>query len=361
MADSPNGSAFIDKLRAEFSELAAGSRVPTIRDVAASHSVSQFSVQRAFEALKEEGLIQSFVGRGSFIAGADQVPVSQDNTKSARVLIVSHSTPSRRGAEIATHLQSALHEVGHKPISVTYSDVSDLRDLLGKGGFDVCVLQPRRSILPVEALALLKSKARHMIVEGRQLELLDVDVIVRNRAKSIAMALKHLRTQGHRRIGLVTERLDAGAGYGEIENLYTQSLSSLPGRAHSLVLRVNDGSPDAAEGIAACLNEEMGNAEMAPTAFVVSGRFSDDEIRRGFEQAGLSVPKDVSVVHLRAQDASTPVDRRLTAVGRNAEHVAKAIVDIVGWRLAHPNDPSGLVLDDPKLVEGSSTCAIPAD
>lgn len=361
MADRSNGSAFIDKLRAEFSELAAGSRVPTIRDVAASYSVSQFSVQRAFEALKEEGLIQSFVGRGSFIAGGEQGALPQDNTKSARVLIVSHSTPSRRGAEITAHLQSALQEVGHKPISVTYSDVSDLRDLLGKGGFDVCVLQPRRSILPVEVLALLKSKARHMIVEGRQLELLDVDVIVRNRAKSIAMALKHLRSLGHRHIGLVSERLDAAAGYGEIENLYTQSLSSLPDQPQPLVLRVDDDGEDVADGIAAALKEELAEPEASPTAFVVSGRFSDDEITRGFDLAGLRIPDDASVVHLRSQDEGAAEDRKLTTVGRSADHVAQAIVDIVGWRLAHPADPAGLVLDDPKLVKGSSTCPIPAD
>ncbi|QMU57928.1 MAG: GntR family transcriptional regulator [Boseongicola sp.] len=360
MADRSNGTNFIDTLRAEFSGLPAGSRVPTIRDVAARYSVSQFSVQRAFEALKEAGLIQSFVGRGSFIAGGDQSHEANGTTKGARVLIVSHSTPSARGTDITSHLEAALLDAGHKPICVSYTYVSDLHDLLGKGGFDVCVLQPRRSILPVEVLALLKSKARQMIVEGRQLELLDVDVIVRNRAKSVAMALRHLRELGHDRIGLVTEQLDAAAGYGEIENLYAQSLASLLNQTEPLILRVNgnSGKNSDAEEIEAVVREELADRANNPSAYIVSGRFEAEEIRAGFSAAGLAIPNDVSIVHLRNHDARSGKGPSLTTVGRRADHVANGIVDIVNWRLANPSEPAGLILDDPTLVKGESSCPI---
>lgn len=360
MVDRSKGTNFIDTLRAEFAELPAGSRLPTIREVAARYSVSQFSVQRAFEAFKEDGLIQSFVGRGSFIAGGDQSHEARGSTKGARVLIVSHSTPSTRGTDITSHLETALLDAGHKPICVSYTFVSDLNDLLGKGGFDVCVLQPRRSILPVEALALLKSKARHMIVEGRQLELLDVDVIVRNRAKAVAMALHHLRMLGHHRIGLMTERLDAAAGYGEIENLYAQSLASLSDQPEPLILQVNGNSSDAttAAEIEAAVSEELSGRASNPSAYIVSGRFGADDVRTGFGAAGLAVPGEVSVVHLRTHDAKSGKGPSLTTVGRRADHVANGIVDLLNWRLANPTEPAGLILDDPTLVKGDSTCPI---
>ncbi|SMX25249.1 substrate-binding domain-containing protein [Boseongicola aestuarii] len=358
MADRPSGTNFVDTLRAEFAGLAAGTRVPTIRDVAARYSISQFSVQRAFESLKEEGLIQSFVGRGSFIAGGDQSHSTDIAGRGARVLIISHSTPSSRGTEITLLLQAALLEGGHKPICVSYADVSDLHDLLGKGGFDVCVLQPRRSILPVEALALLKSKARHMIVEGRQLEFLDVDVIVRNRAKSIALALRHLRELGHERIGLLTESLDAAAGYAEIENLYSQYFASSLDQPEPLILRVNSETVEVGGGeeIGAAMTKELAGRTSKPSAYIVSGRFKADDIRKGFSIAGLDVPGDVNIVHLRAHEALSGQGASLTTVGRRADHVASGIVDIVNWRLANPNEPAGLVLDDPSLVKGNSTC-----
>jgi len=362
MADSPNGTELIDRIRANFSGLPAGSRVPTIRDVAAQYSISQFSVQRAFESLKEEGLIQSFVGRGSFISGGDQSPGSLVGNRAARILIVGHSSPSSRGAEITSLLQAALLDAGHKPICVSYTDISDLHDLLGKGGFDVCVLQPRRSILPVEALALLKSKARHMIVEGRQLELLDVDVIVRNRAKSIAIALHHLRELGHNRIGLVTESLDVGAGYGEIENLYAQTFASLLDQSDPLIVRVNSETNNAggAPEISTAMRAELLGRAAGPSAYIVSGRFIADDILEGFKRAGLGVPSDVNIVHLRAQEAPSQHGTSLTTVGRNSDHVACGIADIVNWRLANPNEPTGLVLDDPTLVKGKSTCLFSA-
>lgn len=357
MADGRGNHALLDALRAEFSKLSPGTRLPTIRDISGRHKVSQFAAQCAFEALKEEGLIQSFVGRGSFVAGTE---LKAAQAHAARVLIVSHATPSARGNEIAKELLSALNESRHKTIHVTYSDVEDLTDLLGRGGFDVCVLQPRRSILPVEALALLKSKADHMIVEGRQLELTNVDVFVRNRAKSMAIALRHLRDFGHRCIGLLTERLDMAAGYGEIENLFSQILSADPGLDDGPILRVGDPeAPDlTAETIGKALNEAKSAGLALPTAFVVSGGFQAGDIEAGFATAGLHIPVNVGVVHLRA---ASDACASLTTVARSPRHVARGISELLNWRLSNPSEPSGLVLDDPVLQVGRSTRDVRGD
>ncbi len=354
-----NNSDLLGNLREEFRNFPAGTRLPTIRDISGRYAVSQFSVQRAFEALKEEGFIQSFVGRGSFAVGrsaSSDYPVA---VKHARILIVSHSTPSARGNEVTSLLQGHLQTAGHKLISVSYSDVADLKDLLGRGGFDVCVLQPRRSVLPVEALALLRAKVSHMIVEGRQLELIDVDVFVRNRAKSVAVALRHLRELGHEDIGLLTERLDAAAGYAEIENLYMQSFGSSPDHPPAAIVRVGiDGDGGSiGDAIAQAVGTELLGRASAPSAFIVSGRFSSAEITRGFRGASLEIPADVSVVHLRSASDEAPDSGEFTRVGRSPQHVARGIADIVKWRLANPTEPHGLVLDDPSLVVGRTSVA----
>lgn len=352
---SENGQLLV-ALREEFKTLPAGARVPTIREVAGRYGTSQFAAQRAFETLKEEGLIQSFVGRGSFVTGVDQAGHS---VADARILVVSHVTPSRRGANITRDLHSALVEEGHKIIQVTYGDVGDLRDLLGRGGFDICVLQPRRSILPVEALALLKSKARHMIVEGRQLELMDVDVFARNRAKSIAIALRHLSELGHTHVGLLTERLDLAAGYGEIENLFIQMSVIPPDTQHGPIIQVDEleRAANGAHTIEAALQDALQADIRMPTAFIVSGRFLADEISEGFTRAGFNIPRDVSIVHLRASETEAEADF-LTTVGRSAAHVSTGLVELINWRLANPTEPAGLVLDDPTLRIGRSTQAI---
>ena len=358
MNDISSSSALVDQLRVDFASLEVGSRVPTMRDVASRHAVSVFAVQRAFDVLKEEGLIQSFVGRGSFVTGGDiaksRIP---GQARTARVLIVNHSTPSLRGYKVAHALQTELLQAGCRAITVSYSDASELRDVLGDGRYDMCVLQPRRSILPIEVLAMLKSKARHMIVEGRELERLDVDVFVRNRAKSMALALNCLRELGHGRIGLLTERLDAAAGYAEIENHFLQNHASLPGNAESLIVRV---AADRSDGIQAseireALQNDLANVSDLPTGFIVSGRFDPASIREGFSLAGFEIPAAVSVVSLRAETESYPSDARFTAVGRTTEHVVQGIVSMINWRLSNPSEPPVQVLDNPSLFSGSST------
>ncbi|MDE0209966.1 MAG: substrate-binding domain-containing protein [Boseongicola sp.] len=357
MKDNSSSTTLVDRLRGEFATLEAGSRVPTMRDVASRHHVSVFMVQRAFDVLKEEGLIQSFVGRGSFVTGGDIARSSiHGRARAARILIVSHSTPSLRGYKVAHSLQTELLQAGCRAITVSYSDAIELGDVLGDGRYDVCVLQPRRSILPVEVVAMLKSKARHMIVEGRELERLDVDVFVRNRAKSMALALNSLRELGHARIGLLTERLDAAAGYAAIENHFLQNHASLPGDAESLIVRASadqEGRLLASE-IRDALQTDLANVSELPTGFIVSGRFEPASIKEGFRSAGFEIPADVSVVSLRVDTESYPEDARFTAVGRTTEHVVRGLVSMINWRLSNPNEPPVQVLDNPSLVAGCS-------
>ena len=345
------------KLREEFRSLPAGTRIPAIREISGQLSVSQFSVHRAFEALREEGFIQSFVGRGSFAVGSGRSDDIYVVGKQARILIVAHSTPSVRGTEVTDLLQRQLQETGHNVSSVNYSDAADLKDLLGRGGFDICVLQPRRSVLPVECLALLRAKASHMIVEGRNLELTDVDVLVRNRAKSIAVALSHLRERGYRTVGLLTEQLNAAAGYAEIENLYRQLYGIWGEGAGNFVVRVdiNQKSRCIDEAIGEALKRELQERNAYPTAMIVSGRFAASEIREGFQLADLAIPADIGIVHLRSAPVECPDGPELTTVGRSPERVANGIADLVRWRLENRADPPGLVLDDSILVLGNSS------
>jgi GntR family transcriptional regulator len=49
-------------------ELAPGARLPTMREVAVKLAVDLNTVQRAYAALEEDGLLTKMQGRGSFVA-----------------------------------------------------------------------------------------------------------------------------------------------------------------------------------------------------------------------------------------------------------------------------------------------------
>jgi GntR family transcriptional regulator len=53
-------------------ELISGTPLPSIRLLAKELQISVITTKRAYEELEREGLINSIVGKGSFVSGADQ-------------------------------------------------------------------------------------------------------------------------------------------------------------------------------------------------------------------------------------------------------------------------------------------------
>ncbi|MBP1991103.1 GntR family transcriptional regulator [Paenibacillus eucommiae] len=53
-------------------ELTAGQSLPSIRQLAKDLQISVITTKRAYEELEKEGLIDSVVGKGSFVSGANQ-------------------------------------------------------------------------------------------------------------------------------------------------------------------------------------------------------------------------------------------------------------------------------------------------
>ncbi|ASA21698.1 GntR family transcriptional regulator [Paenibacillus donghaensis] len=53
-------------------ELVSGTPLPSIRLLAKELQISVITTKRAYEELEREGLVNSIVGKGSFVSGADQ-------------------------------------------------------------------------------------------------------------------------------------------------------------------------------------------------------------------------------------------------------------------------------------------------
>lgn len=69
MRDSPLYVRLAEAIRAEITEgrLKTGDRLPTEAELSRIHGVSRITVRQAFDVLREQGLIERFAGRGSFV------------------------------------------------------------------------------------------------------------------------------------------------------------------------------------------------------------------------------------------------------------------------------------------------------
>jgi len=65
-----NAAGLLRLLRGELRGMTAGDRLPTVRELMRCHGVSQSVVAQALQALRQEGLIEAQVGRGTFVTAA---------------------------------------------------------------------------------------------------------------------------------------------------------------------------------------------------------------------------------------------------------------------------------------------------
>lgn len=64
--------------------LAAGAKLPSIREMAAAHGVSAITVKRAYRDLESEGFIIARAGLGSFVASLDRSDVKERKAREIR-------------------------------------------------------------------------------------------------------------------------------------------------------------------------------------------------------------------------------------------------------------------------------------
>ena len=90
-------------------ELKPGDRLPTMREVAVALSVDLNTVQRAYAALEEEGLLAMVQGRGSFVA---QTRLPQRNRENdIRMLAAKVAAQARAQGITPDELADALKRV----------------------------------------------------------------------------------------------------------------------------------------------------------------------------------------------------------------------------------------------------------
>ncbi|OXS58793.1 GntR family transcriptional regulator [Cohnella sp. CIP 111063] len=62
-------------------ELAPGTMLPSIRQLAKDLQISVITTKRAYEELEKEGLIDSVVGKGSFVSGANEAFIREQRLR----------------------------------------------------------------------------------------------------------------------------------------------------------------------------------------------------------------------------------------------------------------------------------------
>jgi DNA-binding LacI/PurR family transcriptional regulator len=339
----------LSRLRKVIASLPAGSKLPTIRQLTAQFSVSQHVLQQAMRQLRAENLVSSHVGRGTFVG---QVAASADN-RNRRVLTLLYQHRYQRGDIVARNIHQRLSIDGHQSLILTYSNVSDVIDML-QGGmhFDTCIVQPRASPIPVSLISLLKQRADNVLIEAYAGEQLDVDSVSNDPEATVRLIVEHLGSLGHRRIAWLTE--DIGNYFFErtaqLFSMYCLGAGLSPHEC-PIVRAPADPEMLGLSDIAGELRKLKGDRDSLPVSAVVVASFSDGaSIIKAFRELGMEIPRDIAVVRMGSPDLASDHMDTISIVGRTSRQAADTVLERVFWRWENPDAPYRPYFDTPVLV-----------
>ncbi|MDT0121499.1 GntR family transcriptional regulator [Paenibacillus sp. RRE4] len=89
-------------------ELAAGDHLPSIRQLAKDLQVSVITTKRVYEELEKEQLIDSVVGKGSFVSGANQDFIRERRMKQLEAKMLEVIQESK---ELGMNAQDLIHHL----------------------------------------------------------------------------------------------------------------------------------------------------------------------------------------------------------------------------------------------------------
>jgi DNA-binding LacI/PurR family transcriptional regulator len=342
----------------------AGDRVPTVRELMSRFSASQVVVQIALGRLKDAGLIDSYVGRGTFFRSTDQSDVAININKSAvttrSVLLLRRSVSIQRGRYVIDSLQRRFNAQGHRVLEVSYTDPNHARTVLrGLPRFDACVVQSSFETITIETLAALRQKTETIVIDGLALVGANVDAVGLEWGEPLTRAIHLLEQRGHRNIAFATTThpfLANALGVRRLIQLQTTNRNANVELIHVPSLP----QEDYAKVLLTLLSPSIAKSGALPfTALVVWGIEDGAEFRTQLTALGVRVPSALSVVLLGRTDLPSEHANFFDTVGGKADDQVEYLYEAVVQRWAAPQSAFGVRLL-PVVTRAGQSIAAPS-
>lgn len=325
----------------------AGDRLPTIRELMRRFSVSQAVVQRAFENLRNQGLIASQVGRGTHFKTNGELATAKAPTSHSpltrSVLLLRRSFSVVRGRLLVEWLQRRFTAEGYRVLEVSYTDPDHARTVLKSlPQFDASVIQSTYRTITIDLLAALKEKSDVLAVDGAALVGTDVDAIGTEWGEPLAVAIEFLKQQGHRRIAYATTShpfLANQLGLRRFE--YLQQTSS---EIQLHLLTIPHLPDDGYEThLVEMIKADLDSVGRPPfTALIAWGIEDGAKFRELLLGIGIKIPATLSVVLLGRTDVVNEHANFFDTIGCRVEDQVESLYQAITTRWADPSIPYGI-------------------
>ena len=189
-----------------------------------------------------------------------------------------------------------------------------------------------------------------------------IDHVSVDNFEAARMAALHLIGHGHRRIAFATASGQTTSRSEKIRGFLAAAGSAGLGEAAFVVDRrtLSEYGDSEMADVGRALAADIARAADRPTGIVAVNDLLAFGLMAGFRDAGLAVPRDVSVIGIDGLFLASLVTPPLTTVQLPVAEMATTMVERVIRRLADPGIAAGEFLFQPTLVARDSVGPVPA-
>ncbi len=299
-----------------------GEPFPTVRQLMAEYSVSQSTVTPAINQLKEKGLLEAHVGRGSF--------VRKQAMGKPRMLLLQNTWPSDNFKEMASTLQACAESDGFRFEHRFYDYRDDITPRLNSFDADVIVIDAiANDLLTSEQIMAISHCPIPIILSRNSVTVSRINYVCGDNTAAGMNTANHLYHMGHRKFGLLINE-----PHIHTANCFIRGFRSCAA-SHGCSVEVLDCGIQPGESARPHVEKFMNEYAAGKYDFTALFPISCDGALVAHEclqKLGLRVPEDLSIISAGAPtkyDWLTAVD---SGIAETCHSVIKIAHDILGQR-----------------------------
>jgi DNA-binding LacI/PurR family transcriptional regulator len=332
-----------------------GFRIPTEMELAGAYRVSLTTVRRAIDGLVSNGLLIKKQGSGTYVAERHQV------RQRTIGLVIPDMKFSPFYTQMAARLEPELRDRDYRTVLYVAEDLEGFhRSIHGEkkhfDGLIICGYLIRHQELRAEGVPY--------VIAGTESPT-DADCVCFDLAAGAGHAVKHLIELGHRNILFFSNHSPPGVEHPRIQDMGVNLSNDLRYKGYRQTMEeegievepswVFPAGPSRRQGYET-MKRLLGEGRRNFTAVFAGNDMIADGAAQAMREAGIEIPKDVSLVGCdNIQDTADHLVS-LTTIDLRLEDVAKRAIDLLLDRIEHSlTDEYRCISLVPKLVIRNTT------
>jgi len=313
------GDLLFRKLRAWVGDMPDGAPFPSVRQLMREYGVSQFTVAPAVRKLRTLGLVESYVGRGSFVSRSNRAA-------RPRALLLTNDWPSFaiRATADFLRIEAGRHNFDFRMEYYTYDD--DVFRLLDDYRTDAVIIDALpNDFLRADQIQALTAASVPIVICRSAVRVKGIRYVTGNNAAAGILAANALYQAGHRKIGVLFSEPHIFSTE-ELVGSFTLCASSNHCEVTVFDCETRIGQ-DSVVAASAYLKANHGTMFRDVTALFVVSSASASGAYRTLRELGIPVPERVSILGLGAilpEDAAT-----ISTIAPCDGLIAKTVFDIL--------------------------------